>query len=209
MNLTRLSRTCPATYFVGVFLLALMTTLGCNHQEQSPHISRPVKVARIVDQTDTVMSFAGDVRARYETMLSFRVAGKLLARHVDVGDRVREGQVLARLDQNDYRLAVQDLQAQVASAVAGATAGPTIIFFLSLFLMLAWDKAGKRSRVFELVPGPLAVVAMGIGVNQLFASVAPALHVADVKHLVKPAGAGECKRLLPPIRASRFRGHLQ
>jgi MFS superfamily sulfate permease-like transporter len=38
--------------------------------------------------------------------------------------------------------------------------------------------------VFELVPGPLAVVAMGIGVNQLFASVAPALHVADVKHLV-------------------------
>jgi multidrug efflux system membrane fusion protein len=94
-------------------------TLGCHHQdEQSPQISRPVKVARIVDQTDSVMSFAGDVRARYETMLSFRVAGKLLARHVDVGDRVRKGQVLARLDQNDYRLAVQDLQAQLASAVA-------------------------------------------------------------------------------------------
>jgi multidrug efflux system membrane fusion protein len=35
-----------------------------------------------------------------------------------VGDRVRKGQVLARLDQNDYRLAVQDLQAQLASAVA-------------------------------------------------------------------------------------------
>ena len=66
----------------------------------------------------------------------------------------------------------------IASAVASATAGPTIIFFLSLFVMLAWDKAGKRSRVFQLVPGPLAVVAMGIGVNQLFASVAPALHVA-------------------------------
>ncbi len=36
MNLTRLSLTCPATYFVGVFLLALMTTLGCNHQEAIP-----------------------------------------------------------------------------------------------------------------------------------------------------------------------------
>jgi membrane fusion protein, multidrug efflux system len=35
-----------------------------------------------------------------------------------VGDRVRKGQVLARLDQNDYRLAVQDLQAQLVSAVA-------------------------------------------------------------------------------------------
>src|SRR5688572_14618608 len=109
MKLTRLSRTCPATCLVGVFVMALMPTLGCNHQdEQSRQISRPVKVARIVDQTYSVMSFAGEVRARYETMLSFRVAGKLLARHVDVGDRVRKGQVLARLDQNDYRLAVQD-----------------------------------------------------------------------------------------------------
>ena len=72
----------------------------------------------------------------------------------------------------------------IASAVAGATAGPTIIFFLSLFVMFVWDKAAKRSRVFQLVPGPLAVVVMGIGLNQLFASVAPTLHVSDVKHLV-------------------------
>ena len=105
--------------FLVCLLLPLAMFLGCTPQDrQSQQVSRPVKVARIVDQTDSVMSFAGDVRARYETMLSFRVAGKLLARHVDVGDRVRKGQVLARLDQNDYRLAVQDLQAQLASAVA-------------------------------------------------------------------------------------------
>jgi multidrug efflux system membrane fusion protein len=119
MKPIRLSRTYVTTCFVGVFLLALTTTLGCNHQEEQPRqISRPVKVARIVDQSDSAMSFAGDVRARYETILSFRVSGKLLTRQVDVGDRVRKGQVLARLDQNDYRLAAQDLQAQLASAVA-------------------------------------------------------------------------------------------
>jgi multidrug efflux system membrane fusion protein len=119
MKPIRLSRTYVTTCFVGVFLLALTTTLGCNHQEEQPRqISRPVKVARIVDQSDSAMSFAGDVRARYETILSFRVAGKLSARQVDVGDWVRKGQVLARLDQNDYRLAAQDLQAQLASAVA-------------------------------------------------------------------------------------------
>jgi MFS superfamily sulfate permease-like transporter len=72
----------------------------------------------------------------------------------------------------------------IVSAVAGATSGPTIIFVLSLILMLAWDKAGKRSRVFQLVPAPLGVVAMGIALNQVFASLAPSLHVADVKHLV-------------------------
>jgi multidrug efflux system membrane fusion protein len=115
----KLSRQYFVTCFVGVFVVALMTTPGCTHQDEQPRqISRPVKVARIVDQGDSVMSFAGDVRARYETILSFRVAGKLLARHVDVGDRVRKGQVLAQLDQNDYRLAVRDLQAQLASAVA-------------------------------------------------------------------------------------------
>lgn len=119
MKFTRLSFTYLATCFVGVSLLALMTTLGCTHQDEQPRqVSRPVKVARIVDQADSVMSFAGDVRARYETILSFRVAGKLVARQVDVSDRVRKGQVLARLDQKDYRLAVQNLQAQLASAVA-------------------------------------------------------------------------------------------
>jgi multidrug efflux system membrane fusion protein len=108
-----------AACFVGVFLIALMTAVGCTHQDEQPQqIVRPVKVTRIVDQGDSVMSFAGEVRARYETILSFRVAGKVLARQVDVGDRVRKGQVLAQLDQNDYRLSVQDLRAQLASAVA-------------------------------------------------------------------------------------------
>lgn len=119
MKLARLSLAYFATCFIGVFLLALMTALGCSHQDEHPRqIVRPVKVSRIVDHGDSVMNFAGDVRARYETMLSFRVAGKLLARQVDVGDRVRKGKVLAQLDQNDYRLAAQDLQAQLASAAA-------------------------------------------------------------------------------------------
>ena len=67
MTFTRLNRIYPATCLVGVFVMALMPTMGCNHQDEQPRqISRPVKVARIVDQTDSVMSFAGDVRARYE-----------------------------------------------------------------------------------------------------------------------------------------------
>ena len=119
MKLPQISLISLAKCIGSVFLVASMMTLGCTHQDEQPRqIVRPVKVARIVDQGNRVMSFAGDVRARYETMLSFRVAGKLLARHVDAGDRVRKGQVLARLDQNDYRLAVQDLRAQLVSAIA-------------------------------------------------------------------------------------------
>jgi len=102
------------------FLLPLTISVGCGDQDkQTQAVSRPVKVFRIEDTaTVGVISFAGEVRARIETPLSFRVAGKLLERKVDVGDQVRKGQLLAILDDNDYRLAVQGLKAQLASAQA-------------------------------------------------------------------------------------------
>lgn len=120
MKLTRHSLTRPATWVVGVFLVALMTTLGCNHQDEQPRqSSRPVKVVRIGDEaTAGVMSFAGEVRARYETTLAFRVSGKMIHRLVEVGDRVHKGQRLARLDSNDYQLGTDALNAQLKSAQA-------------------------------------------------------------------------------------------
>jgi multidrug efflux system membrane fusion protein len=50
--------------------------------------------------------------------LSFRVAGKITHRSIEVGDRVRKGQLLAKLDASDYRLGTQALQAQLKSAQA-------------------------------------------------------------------------------------------
>ncbi|ATG91389.1 efflux RND transporter periplasmic adaptor subunit [Methylomonas koyamae] len=101
-------------------LLPLMINAGCSDQDkQSQAVARPVKVFRIEQNAAAgASSFAGEVRARIETPLSFRVAGKLLERKVDVGDSVRKGQLLAILDGNDYRLAVQGLKAQLASSQA-------------------------------------------------------------------------------------------
>ncbi|MGR9088264.1 MAG: efflux RND transporter periplasmic adaptor subunit [Gammaproteobacteria bacterium] len=101
-------------------LLPLALGSGCSDQDdQTQAVSRPVKVFRIRESVAaSVMRFAGEVRARYETPVSFRVAGKLATRQVDVGDRVRKGQMLAALDDNDYRLAVQGFQAQLAAAQA-------------------------------------------------------------------------------------------
>ncbi|MDD1621379.1 MAG: efflux RND transporter periplasmic adaptor subunit [Methylococcaceae bacterium] len=105
---------------LAMLLLPLTISSGCSDQDkQTQAASRPVKVFRIEDaSTVGVMSFAGEVRARIETPLSFRVGGKLLDRKVDIGDQVRKGQLLAILDDNDYRLAVQGLKAQLASAQA-------------------------------------------------------------------------------------------
>lgn len=105
---------------LSVLLLPLTISVGCGDQHgQTQAVSRPVKVFRIGEPTiNSVRDFAGEVRARIETPLSFRVAGKLLERKVDVGDQVRKGQLLAILDSNDYHLAVQGLKAQLASALA-------------------------------------------------------------------------------------------
>lgn len=120
MTITRHSSIRPAMCLVGIFLTALMTTLGCNHQDEQPRqSSRPVKVVRIGDEAAAgVMRFAGEVRARYETTLAFRVSGKMIARPVEVGDRVHKDQRLARLDSNDFQLGTDALKAQLKSAQA-------------------------------------------------------------------------------------------
>jgi RND family efflux transporter MFP subunit len=60
--------------------------------------------------------FAGEVRARVESKLGFRVGGKLIQRSVEVGQRVSVGQLLAQLDPQDYKLAADAGRAQVAAA---------------------------------------------------------------------------------------------
>ena len=60
----------------------------------------------------------GEVKPRYESDLSFRVAGKVLTRRVDVGASVKQGDTLATLDTQDYQNRLRSGEADVASAEA-------------------------------------------------------------------------------------------
>jgi hypothetical protein len=66
-------------------------------------------------------TFTGTVEARVQSNLGFRVAGKILERSVDVGQRVQKGQVLMRLDPQDLELALAAQQAKVVAARARYT----------------------------------------------------------------------------------------
>jgi RND family efflux transporter MFP subunit len=80
---------------------------------------RPVHVQRVAfTSTAPSREFVGIVRARYETDLGFRVAGKITARLINVGDRVRSGDVVARLDPQDLKLQVESAQAELAAATS-------------------------------------------------------------------------------------------
>ena len=57
--------------------------------------------------------FVGVVRARHETDVGFRVAGKITARLVNIGDRVRASDVIAQLDPQDLKLQVESAQAEL------------------------------------------------------------------------------------------------
>lgn len=98
-----------------LFLVALSVTLaGCGEQAAPPaRIEQPV-LTQVVGASASAgnLSYSGEVRARYETALGFRIGGKLVARLVDAGAAVKAGQVLARLDPADAALQASQAEAQ-------------------------------------------------------------------------------------------------
>jgi RND family efflux transporter MFP subunit len=91
---------------------------GCKPENATVEI-RPVRTVvvdlkLIVDKRQAV----GEVKPRYESDLSFRVDGKLQSRRVDVGAAVKEGDLLATLDVQDYQNKLRSAEADVASAQA-------------------------------------------------------------------------------------------
>ncbi len=60
----------------------------------------------------------GEVRPRYESELGFRVSGKIVTRLVDVGASVKKGDLLARLDEQDYRNKLKSAEADIVAAQA-------------------------------------------------------------------------------------------
>lgn len=106
------------TYSTVLACVAALALVACSKPEPPPEPIRAVKLLTVgVDTLDLSSEFAGDVRARTESRLGFRVGGKLLQRPVAVGQRVQAGTLLAQLDGSDLALASQAAQAQVSAAL--------------------------------------------------------------------------------------------
>src|SRR5881409_1267302 len=70
---------------------------------QEPPVVRMATAARV---TESERGFTGIIGARVQSNLGFRVAGKIVERLVNVGQRVKAGQPLMRIDETDLRLAL-------------------------------------------------------------------------------------------------------
>jgi multidrug efflux system membrane fusion protein len=102
-----------------MIVLAAVALAACGEKPQQVEEVSPVTVVKVAPADDgRAVRYTGDVRARYETALGFRVPGKIVAREVEVGSQVKRGQTLARLDPSDFRLNIEAARSQLAAAEA-------------------------------------------------------------------------------------------
>ena len=103
----------------GAFILLLGGLAGCDVAPATRQAPRPVLVLNPGTGVQPALStYAGVVRAREESSLSFRVGGTVVSRRVDAGARVSRGQVLAELDAGDLSLQAQAGLAELGAAEA-------------------------------------------------------------------------------------------
>ena len=107
------------TALVAATIASLLS--ACSHDAPPAEALRPVRTVELrYDSAREVSRYFGSVQARHEVDQAFRVGGKVLERRVDVGQSVREGDVLAVLDDVDYRLSEDAARQQLEAASARA-----------------------------------------------------------------------------------------
>jgi len=101
-----------------LLVAVLMVLVGCK-PEDAPRALQLVRTL-VVDPKSVGEDrrAIGEIKPRYESDLSFRVAGKVLSRLVDVGAWVKQGDTLATLDTQDYQNRLRSAEADVSSAEA-------------------------------------------------------------------------------------------
>lgn len=104
---------------LSLLAVAALALAGCASEAKVELAARPAVVEQATEARASITeTYAGEVHARYESTLGFRIAGKLLTRDVDVGAQVKRGQVLATLEPQDLQLQVDAARAALAAATA-------------------------------------------------------------------------------------------
>ena len=96
----------------------LLAGCGAHGEATAPHADvRPVRSIVVGASRGSVgATYSGQIQARHEVQLGFQASGKVLSRFVEVGDRVRRGQALMRLDPEQEVLHLDSAEADVAAA---------------------------------------------------------------------------------------------
>jgi membrane fusion protein, multidrug efflux system len=96
----------------------LMIALGaCQEATPPPPDIRPVRTITVERRAgEDSVSLTGQIRAQNEVSLAFRIDGRMIERPVNIGDRVKPGQVVARLDPQNQQNALRSARANLSAA---------------------------------------------------------------------------------------------
>ena len=104
----------------GLAVISAFVLAGCG--EQPPAAAKPPFSVRVqavkLTQISSSATLTGQIAARVQSDLGFRIQGRISTRTVEVGDRVQKDQVLATIEPNQQQSDVSSAQAAVASAEA-------------------------------------------------------------------------------------------
>ena len=97
----------------------LFVCAGCEEEAEEPELIRPVRYVEVMGRDAARRrTYSGVAKAGQESRLSFQVSGQVLSVPVSVGDLVKKGQTIARMDPTDFALQLQNAQASAAQARA-------------------------------------------------------------------------------------------
>jgi RND family efflux transporter MFP subunit len=86
--------------------------LGCREEPPAPkEVVRPIKMLTVGAGAGKTREYPGRLRASQQADMAFEVPGRIVEWVFKEGDRVRQGEVLARLDPSDYQNKLEQSQA--------------------------------------------------------------------------------------------------
>lgn len=107
--------------FLGAGVMALLLFSACGGKQEAKKVDPTVRVSEaVLADEDGVLQYPGRVVSSSDANLSFRVPGQLKRVCVGEGDRVRAGQLIAELDDTDYRIQLSATRAEYAQVKADA-----------------------------------------------------------------------------------------
>ena len=104
---------------IPIVIVVTLSIAACGKEQPRKVEIRPVRVTSVQHALsgDTI-SLTGQIQAKDPINLAFRIGGRVQERTVTVGDPVAPGEVVARIEPQDYRNALRSAEADLASAQA-------------------------------------------------------------------------------------------
>jgi RND family efflux transporter MFP subunit len=171
--------------------LVAATVTGCEKKVTPTPEVRPVRAVTVARGADgETVTMTGEVRAKNQVSLAFRLDGRMMKRPVNVGDVLKPGEIVAELDPQNQQNALLTARANLATVEAAMTQARLTFGRQQQLLPAGWTSRAKFDEAQQLLLGAAAQVyaaraQVSLAQNQLSYTVL----YADATGVVTSTGA--------------------